>query len=85
MDLLHPNLHLVSEGKRVYQSNNKIMNISLLKQWSTWTIIITFIVGGLGSMTGLVSANTSGIITTVVTILGFVLHQNQTASAVAKG
>ena len=60
------------------------MNISLLKQWSTWTIIITFVIGGLGAVTGIVPASVSGIITTIVTILGFILHQGQTAGAIAK-
>jgi len=54
-----------------------ITKMNIFKQWATWTFIITFIVGGLGSVTGLVSPTTAGYITIIVSALGGFLHQKQ--------
>ena len=58
--------------------------MNIFKQAATWTLIVTFIVGGLGSVTGLVSPATAGYITMIVTVLGGFLHQKQVTAGAYK-
>jgi hypothetical protein len=48
-----------------------------LRSWGTWTIILTFLVSGLGAITGLVPPTIGAWVTLVVTFIGGILHSNQ--------
>lgn len=54
-----------------------------LKSWATWSLIITFIIGGLGAVTGLVPPNIAAVFTVIVSGLGAVLHSQQVSNQVA--
>lgn len=47
------------------------------KSWGTWVCIITFFIGGLGAIVGLVPPGIASWITLIVAFLGGALHSNQ--------
>lgn len=55
---------------------------SLLNNKTLWGIILTFILGGLGSITGLVSPEVSGWITTIISVLTIVGHSTNVLKGV---
>jgi len=48
-----------------------------LKSPVTWTIIGTFVFGGLSAITGLIPESYAAIITIVLNILGVLIHHKQ--------
>lgn len=49
------------------------------RSYGTWALIITFLIGGLGAITGLVPASIASWITLITAFLGGILHSNQIA------